>query len=156
VNINLTLIGQAISFGIFVWFCLKFVWPPLLGVMAEREKKIADGLDAASRAERDLELAREKAAQQLRETKEQAAEIIDQANRRANQIVEEAKESAREEGERLKTAAHAEIEQEKNQAKEALRAEVAAIAVAGASKILGSSIDENAHTDLLNQLASEL
>ncbi len=155
-NINATLIGQIITFAIFVWFCMKYVWPPLLSAMQEREKKIADGLDAANRAERDLELAKEKAASQLRESKEKAAEIIEQANKRANQIVDEAKETARAEGERLVAAAQAEVEQEVNRAKEALRKQVSELAVEGAAKILGKSVDASAHADLLNKLTEEL
>lgn len=155
-NINLTMIGQAIAFFLFVVFCMKYVWPPVMEALKERQKKIADGLDAADRASRDLDLAQEKAKQELREAKLQAAELIEQANKRSAQIVDEAKEQAREEGERLIVAAKAEIEQESNRAREALRAEVAAIAVAGAEKILQTSIDSNAHSDLLNKLAAEL
>lgn len=155
-NINWTLVGQIIAFVIFVLFCLKYVWPPLTNAMQERQKKIADGLDAANRAERDLKLAQEKATAQLREAKEQAAQIIEQANKRANQIIDEAKESARQEGERLKAAAQADIEQEVNRAKETLRAQVAALAVAGATKILGSAVDVEKHNALLNKLAEEL
>jgi F-type H+-transporting ATPase subunit b len=153
---NLTILGQLIAFAIFVWFCMKYVWPPLTSAMAEREKKIADGLDAANRAARDLELAQAKAADQLRDSKEKAAEIIEQANKRANQIVDEAKEQARTEGERLVAAARAEVEQEANRAKEALRAQVSELAVAGAAKILAKSVDASAHDELLNQLANEL
>jgi|TARA_B110000211_G_scaffold43383_1_gene45431 F-type H+-transporting ATPase subunit b len=156
VNINLTLIGQIITFAIFVAFCMKFVWPHLLGAMQEREKKIADGLDAANRAARDLELAQKEAAGKLREAKEQAAEIIEQANKRANQIVDDAKETARTEGERIVAAAQGEIEQEANRAKEALRKQVSELAVAGAAKILGKSVDASAHDELLNTLAEEL
>lgn len=155
-NINLTLIGQIITFAIFVAFCMKFVWPHLLGAMQEREKKIADGLDAANRAARDLELAQKEAAGKLREAKEQAAEIIEQANKRANQIVDDAKETARTEGERIVAAAQGEIEQEANRAKEALRKQVSELAVAGAAKILGKSVDASAHNELLNTLAEEL
>lgn len=155
-NINATLIGQAIAFAIFVIFCAKYVWPPLLGAMNERAKKIADGLDAANRAERDLELAQQKATQTLHESKTQAAEIIEQANKRANQIIDDAKEAARGEGERLIVAAQANIEQEVNRAKEGLRSKVAALAVSGAAKILGTSVDEAAHSELLNTLAEEL
>jgi len=156
VNMNLTILGQLIAFAIFVWFCMKFVWPPLTSAMSEREKKIADGLDAANRAARDLELAQAKAADQLRESKEQAAEIVEQANKRANQIVDEAKEQARAEGERLVAAARAEVEQEANRANQALRAQVSELAVAGAAKILAKSVDASAHEELLNQLADEL
>lgn len=155
-NINLTLIGQIIAFAVFVAFCMKFVWPPLINSMQERAKKIADGLDAANRAERDLKLAQEKAGSQLREAKEQAAQIIEQANKRASQIIDEAKEAASQEGDRLKAAAQAEIDQEVNRAKEGLRNQVSALAVAGASKILETSIDIEKHDALLNKLAEEL
>ena len=155
-NINLTMIGQAIAFFLFVVFCMKYVWPPIMEALKDRQKKIADGLDAADRASRDLDLAQEKAKQALREAKVQAAELIEQANKRSAQIVDEAKEQARDEGERLIVAAKAEIDQESNRAKEVLRTEVAAIAVAGAEKILQTSIDSNVHSDLLNKLATEL
>ena len=155
-NINLTIIGQAIAFAIFVIFCMKYVWPPITDALAERKKKIAEGLDAAERAARDLELAKEKAASNMRESKEQAAAIIEQANKRANQIIDEAKEQATEEANRVKAAAQAEIEQEANRAKEALRGQVAALAVAGAEKILEASIDEKAHAQLVDKLAAEL
>jgi len=156
VNINLTLIGQIIAFAVFVAFCMKFVWPPLITAMQERAKKIVDGLDAANRAQRDLKLAQEKAGSQLRDAKEQAAQVIEQANKRANQIIDEAKEAARQEGERLKAAAQAEIDQEVNRAKETLRTQVSALAIAGASKILETSIDVEKHNELLNKLAEEL
>ncbi len=155
-NINLTLIGQTISFAFFVWFCMKFIWPLLIGVMEEREKKIAAGLEAAEKADKDLELARHKASQQLREAKEQAAALIEQANRRASQIVEEAKEQARLEGDRLKVAARAEIEQDANRAKEELRGKIATLVLTGAEKVLEASIDKHAHGELLNKLAADL
>ncbi len=155
-NINLTIIGQAIAFAIFVIFCMKYVWPPITAALAERKKKIAEGLDAADRAERDLQLAKEKAAADMRQSKEEAAAIIEQANKRANQIIDEAKDQAREEAERVKASAQAEIEQEANRAKEALRAQVAVLAVAGAEKILEASIDEQAHAQLVEKLAAEL
>lgn len=155
-NINATLIGQAIAFAIFVIFCMKFVWPPVIAALHERQKKIADGLDAANRAARDLELAHEKAGQQLREAKAQAAEIIEQAKKNANQIVDEAREQARAEGDRMVAQAKAQIEQEINSVKDALRAQVGALAVSGAEKILGSSIDANAQKQLVDQLAAEI
>jgi F-type H+-transporting ATPase subunit b len=155
-NINLTLIGQIIAFAVFVFFCMKFVWPPLINAMQERTKKIADGLDAANRAERDLKLAQEKAGSQLREAKVQAAQLIEQANKRASKIIDEAKETAIKEGERLMVAAQAEIDQEVNRAKETLRTQVSTLAVAGASKILETSIDLAQHEALLDQLAKEL
>ena len=155
-NINATIIGQSIAFAFFVWFCMKYVWPPLIGALNERQKKIADGLAAADRASTDLELAQNKAQEELKAAREQAKEIVDQANRRASVIVEEAKDDARKEGERLIVAARAEIEQEVNQAREQLRAQVATIAVAGAGKILGKQIDEAANSELVDQLAAEL
>jgi F-type H+-transporting ATPase subunit b len=156
VNLNLTLFGQAISFAIFVWFCMKYVWPPVIAALEERSKKIADGLEAANRASRDLELAQEQATQALKESKAQAAEIIEQANKRANQIIDEAKEQALTEGQRLRTAAQAEIEQDVMRAKEALRSQVSLLAVTGAEKILGAIVDEKAHSELVEKLAAEL
>lgn len=155
-NINMTLIGQTIAFAIFVWFCVKHVWPPISTALHERQKKIADGLDAASRASRDLELAQEQAAQTLRDSKEQASQILDQANKRSAQIVEEAREQARAEGERLITSARAEIDQEIQRAKDDLRAQVSHLAVAGAERVLENSVDEKAHRKLLDELAAEL
>ena len=155
-NINATLIGQSVAFLIFVLFCMKYVWPPVITALQERQKKIADGLDAANRAARDLELAQEKAGQQLGEAKAQAAEIIEQSKKRAAQLVEEAREQARVEADRVKAQALAEIEQELNSAKDALRAQVGALAVGGAEKILGATIDQNAHAELVNKLAAEI
>lgn len=155
-NINVTLIGQSVAFLIFVLFCMKYVWPPVITALQERQKKIADGLDAANRAARDLELAQEKAGQQLREAKAQAAEIIEQSKKRAAQLVEEARDQARVEADRVKAQALAEIEQELNSAKDALRAQVGALAVGGAEKILGATIDQNAHAELVNKLAAEI
>lgn len=155
-NINLTLIGQMLAFVAFVVFCMKYVWPPILAAMHEREQKIADGLAAADKASLDLELAKEKAVERLREAKEEASGIVDSANRRATQIVEEAKTAALAEAERVKTAALAEIEQESNRAREQLRSQVAALSLAGAERVLGASIDEKAHADILDKLAAEL
>ncbi|MCU1724635.1 MULTISPECIES: F0F1 ATP synthase subunit B [unclassified Pseudomonas] len=155
-NINATLIGQSLAFLIFVVFCMKFVWPPVIAALQERQKKIADGLDAANRAARDLELAQDKAGQQLREAKAQAAEIIEQAKKRGAQIVEEARDQARVEADRVKAQAQAEIEQEINSVKDALRAQVGSLAVNGAEKILGATIDQNAHAELVNKLAAEI
>ena len=155
-NINITIIGQAIAFFIFVVFCMKYVWPPITAALAERKKKIAEGLDAADRAERDLQLAQEKATENMRKGKEEAAAIIEQANKRANQIIDEAKEKALEEANRVQAAKEAELEQEVNQAREALRAQVATLALAGAEKVLEASIDEKAHAQLVEKLAAEL
>jgi F-type H+-transporting ATPase subunit b len=156
VNINLTLFGQMLTFAIFVFFCMKYVWPPIQAAMAERQKKIADGLDAADRATRDLGLAQEKVAEQLREAKVQASVIIEQANKRASQIVDDAKTQARDEGDRLKAAAQTEIEQEANRAREVLRFDVARLAISGAEKVLESSVNAEAHVDMLAKLAAEL
>ena len=155
-NINATLLGQAIAFALFVMFCMKFVWPPVIAALQERQKKIAAGLDAANRAARDLELAQDKAGQQLREAKAQAAEIIEQAKKRGTQIVDEAREQARVEADRVKAQAQAEIEQELNSVKDALRAQLGTLAVEGAEKILGATIDQNAHAELVNKLAAEI
>jgi F-type H+-transporting ATPase subunit b len=152
-NLNATILGQTIAFFLFVWFCQALIWPPIVKALEERRKKIADGLEAAGR---DLELAQVRAAELLKEAKVNSAGIIDQANKRANQIIEEAKEKAREEGNRMKAGAQAEIEQQINQAREQLRAQVAALAVAGAEKILESSVDAKAHSDMLNKLAASL
>ena len=155
-NINLTLFGQMVTFAFFVWFCMKFVWPVIIDSMEERQKKIADGLDAADRALRDLALAQDKATGQMKEAKQEAAGIIDQANKRANQIVDEAKQQAKSEGDRLKVSAAAEIEQEVNRAKEELRATVAGLALAGAEAVLEASIDEQANRVLVDKLAAQL
>lgn len=155
-NLNATLIGQSIAFLVFLWFCKQYVWPLFAAVMEERKQKIADGLEAAARAEKDLELAQAKSTEQLKEAKTEAAAIIDQANKRAAQIVDEAKEQAREEGQRIIVGAQAEIEQEVNRAKEELRSRVSEIAVAGAQKILEGAVDQAANEDMLNKLASEL
>lgn len=155
-NINLTLIGQMLAFVAFVVFCMKYVWPPILAAMAEREQKISDGLAAADRASHDLELAQEKAVERLKEAKTEAAGIVDAANRRANQIVDEAKDAAVAEADRVKAAAQAEIEQETNRAREQLRGQVAALSLAGAEKVLGASIDADAHADIVDKLAAEL
>jgi len=155
-NINATLLGQAISFAIFVFFCMKFVWPPLTAALAERQKKIADGLNAGKEAEIALKAAQEQIAQELKAAKEQAAQLLEQANRRANQLVEEAKAQAQVEGEHVKARARDEIQQEFNQARDVLRTQVAALAIAGAEKILRKEVDATKHAALLNELATEL
>nr|WP_275944065.1 F0F1 ATP synthase subunit B [Azomonas macrocytogenes] len=152
----MTLFGQMIAFAIFVWFCMKHVWPPITQAMQERQKKIADGLDAAGRAQKDLRLAQEKASITLKETREQAAQILEQASKHANTIIEEAKQQAQAEGERLVTGARAEIEQEVNRARDELRAQVATLAVLGAQQILESQVDTKVHDELVAKLASQL
>lgn len=155
-NITATLFGQMLFFVVFVWFTMKFVWPHITAAMAERQKKIAEGLSAADRAAKDLELAQEKAADNLREAKDQAAQIIAQANKRAAEIIDEAKVQARAEGDRLIVAAKAEVDQETHRAREQLRKQVSALAMAGAEKVLAKSIDAQAHGELLDKLAAEL
>ena len=155
-NMNATLIGQAIAFAIFIAFCMKYVWPPIMQALEDRTKKIAEGLAAAERGRHEQELAEKRAQQVIHEAKEQANDIISQAQRRGNDIVDESKESARVECERILTTAQAEIEQEANRAKDELRGQVSTIALAGAAKILDREIDDKAHTDLLDELVSRI
>lgn len=155
-NFNATLIGQSITFIFFVWFCMKLVWPPIMRALETRKKQIADGLAAADRGKHELELAARMAGDNLRDAKAQAAEVIAQAEKRAAQIVEEAKTAAREEGERQLAAAQANIDQEANRARESLREQVAALAVAGAEKILRREVNPQTHAELLGQLKAEL
>jgi F-type H+-transporting ATPase subunit b len=155
-NINATLIGQAIAFFLFVMFCMKYVWPPIMHALQQRKKKIADGLAAAERGKHEKQLAEERAREILRVAKEQAGEIISRAEKRANEIIDEAKGDAREEGSRLLTAARAEISQEINRTKEDLRGQVVALAMLGAGKVLQREVDEKVHAELLTQLAAEI
>ena len=155
-NFNATLIGQTITFIVFVWFCMKFIWPPIMHALEERKKKIADGLAASERGKHEQELAEERARKILHDAKEQAGEIISRADKRAAEIVDEAKVDARAEGERLKAAAQAEIEQEVNRVKEGLRGQVVSIALAGAGKVLEREVDESAHDELLSKMAAEI
>ena len=155
-NITATLIGQTITFFLFVWFCMKFVWPPIMNALATRKQHIADGLAAGERGKHELELASKRAADNLRESKSSAAEVIAQAEKRAAQIVDEAKGVAKAEGDRLIVAAKAEIDQEATRARETLRESVAALAVAGAEKILRREVDAKAHADLLEAIKKEL
>jgi len=155
-NINFTLIAQAIAFAVLIWFTVKFVWPPLLGAIEKRQKEIADGLAAASEGRSALEMAAKKSEVTLNEAKQKATEIIVQAEKRASQIVEEAKGNAKVEGERILAGAKAEIDQEVNRAKEDLRTQVSALAVAGAEKILRKEINAKAHSEMLSKLAAEL
>lgn len=155
-NINATLLGQAVAFTLFVIFCMKYVWPPIVKALQSRQKQIADGLEAASRAEKDLELARRRSADTMREAKDHAADLIAQANKRAASIIDEAKEQANLERTRILDSAKSEIEQETNRAREHLRDTVAALAVDGAGRILQREIDKSAHADLLDELARQL
>ncbi|WP_100753467.1 F0F1 ATP synthase subunit B [Vibrio salilacus] len=155
-NMNATLLGQAFSFALFVWFCMKYVWPPLMQAIEERQKKIADGLQAAERAEKNLNLAQANASDQLKEAKRTATEIIEQANKRKGQILDEAREEAQIERKKILTQAEAELEAERNRARDQLRKQVATLAVAGAEKILERSIDKDAQKDILDNITAKL
>jgi F-type H+-transporting ATPase subunit b len=155
-NINLTLIGQTITFAIFVWFCMKFIWPPIVHALETRRKQIADGLAAADRGKHELELAAKRATESLHEAKLKASDIIGQAEKRSAQIIDEAKSEAKVEGERMLAAARAEMEQEVFRAREQLRGQVAQLVVAGAEKVLRREVDAKAHADLLEAIKSEL
>jgi len=156
VNINLTLIIQMIVFVVLVWFTMKVVWPWILGPMEERSKKIAAGLAAAEKGQQELAQSRDRAEAIIREARERATQIIDQAQHRANDIVEQAKSTATAEGQRLVASAKQQIELEASHAREALRREVATIAVSAASKVLEREIDPRAHADLLSKLATQI
>lgn len=155
-DINVTLFGQIITFSVFVWFTMKFVWPPLMRAMEERRKKIADGLAAAEQGKKELELAQIKVKEQLTEAKTEAARIIEQANQRAHHIVEESKQKARIEGDRLIKLAKDEIEQEYNTTKEQLMEHVSDLAVAGAEIILRREVDKKSNDRLVDELVSEI
>ena len=155
-NINLTLLAQAITFAAFIWFTAKFVWPYMLRAIETRQKTIADGLAAADQGRRSLELSTRQADQAINEARSRAAEILGQAEKRAAQFIEEAKIAAKEEGNREKAAAKAEIEQEVTRAREQLRDRVAALAVAGAEKILRREVDARAHGELLDAIKRQL
>jgi F-type H+-transporting ATPase subunit b len=155
-NINATLILQSIAMMIFVWFCMKFLWPPLLKAMDERRERIAEGLAASDRAEKELEAAKVTADQQIREARDKAGEIVDQASQRHSQILDQAKQDASAERNRQVSAAEADIAQAANQAKEELRSSVASLAVLGASKILEKEIDADTHRELLDKLINEI
>ena len=155
-NINVTLIGQMLSFAVFVWFTMKYVWPPIVKAMDERKAKIAEGLAAAERGQHEQELAEKRAKETLLAAKQQAVEIKANAEKQAVMIVEEARDKAKEEGGRQLAAAQAEIEQESNKAREALRSKVAELAVLGAERILRKEIDAGAHRDILDSVANQI
>jgi F-type H+-transporting ATPase subunit b len=155
-NLNLTLVAQAITFAAFIWFTVKFVWPHMLRAIETRQKTIADGLAAADRGRRTLEQSTRQAEAAVDQARSRAAEILSQAEKRAAQLVDEARGAAKEEGNREKAAAKAEIEQEISRAREQLRDHVAALAVAGAAKILRREVDARAHADLLETIKQQL
>jgi F-type H+-transporting ATPase subunit b len=156
VNLNITLILQSIAMMIFVWFCMKFIWPPLLKAMDERRARIADGLAASDRAEKALEEANLAAEETIGEARNKAGSIVEQANQRHNQILDQAKDDALSERQRQVAAAEADIALAANQAREELRAAVARLSVLGASKILEKEIDDDTHRELLDKLIAEI
>ena len=155
-NLNVTLVAQAITFFAFIFFCAKFIWPPLTSAISARQKQVAEGLAAAEEGRQSLERSAVKAEEEIGNARNRAAEIVAQAEKRVSQMIEEAKNAAREEGNREKAAAKAEIEQEVSRAREALRLQVAALAVAGAEKILRREVDAKTHADLLRAVQAEL
>lgn len=155
-NINLTLFTQAAAFALFIWFTVKFVWPPLLRAIENRQKQIADGLAAGEQGRKSLEISSREAEQVVQKARERAAEIVSQAEKRGTQMVEEARANARMEGDREVAAAKAEIEQEITRAREQLRDQVAQLAVAGAEKILRREVDAKAHAQLLDSIKAQL
>ena len=155
-DINATIIGQFFTFAILVWVTMKYVWPPITKFMHEREKKIAAGLEAAERSKRELEMAEHKAFSIIREAKQQASQIIEQANLHSAQLMEEAKGQAKQESQRIVEMAQGEIDREVTQAKEALKSQLAMLAITGAEKIIQRKLDPSIHDDLLNELAAEI
>lgn len=155
-NLNATLIFQAVAFALFVWFTMKFVFPPITGAMRSRQARIADGLAAAERGAKSLQDASAKSDEALRQARTQAQDILGNANKQAAQMVEQAKGQALTEAERIKQAARAEVERELAKAREQLRQKVGELAVAGASKILKREIDAKAHADVLKDLAARV
>jgi F-type H+-transporting ATPase subunit b len=155
-NINISLFAQAASFALFIWFTVRFVWPPLMRAIEERQKKIADGLAAGEQGKKELEASGKRASEEIGKARERAAEIVAHAEQRATQMIEAAKNAAKEEGNREKAAAKAEIDQEVSRAREALREQVAALAVSGAEKILQREVNAQTHAELLAQLKKEL
>ena len=152
----MTLIGQTIAMIVFVWFCMKFIWPPIMTAIEERQQEIADGLAAAERGQQSLDKANAQAEEIVDEARKQATAILDQAHARANEIIADGKAEGAKERERQLAAATAELEQETNRAREELRGQVSAIAVASAERILQREIDSSAHQDILSKLAAQL
>jgi F-type H+-transporting ATPase subunit b len=156
VNINATLLGQMITFAVFVWFTMRFVWPLLMQAIEERQAKIADGLAAAEKGRHELELAEVRAKELLRERKQHAAEIVAHAQKRANEIIEEAKISARTESERILGSARAQISQDLQEARDKLQREVGQLAIAAAEQILMREVGAEAHQEILSKLSMQL
>ncbi|MBV9575547.1 MAG: F0F1 ATP synthase subunit B [Gammaproteobacteria bacterium] len=155
-DINATIIGQFITFAILVWFTMKYVWPPIIKTMHDREKKIVAGLEAAERSKHELEMAEHKAVSILRDAKLQATQIIEQANLQSAQLIDEARNQAKQEGQRIVNLAQVEIDREVTRAKEALKVQLATLAITGAEKIIQRNLDPSSHHDLLDTLAAEI
>ena len=155
-NITATVIGQSIAFFVFVWIVMKYVWPPLDAALQERKKTIADGLAAAEKGQKAQEEAQAEVEKILSEARAQASEIVAQAQKRSNEIVDEAAETAKEKAAQIAASAEAEIEQEVVRAREALRGQVAGLAVMGAGKILEKEIDESTHAKVLDDLVAQI
>ena len=155
-NINATLFLQAVVFAILVWFTMKFVWPPIAKALDERAQKIADGLAAADKAKTELASANKRVEAELATSRNETASRLADAERRAQAIVDEAKARATEEGNKIIAAAKAEAEQQTVKAREALREQVAALAVKGAEQILRKEVNAGVHADLLSRLKTEL
>ena len=155
-GINATLIGQFVTFAVLVWFTMKYIWPPVTQAMQDREKKIADGLEAAERSKRELEKAAHKVMAIIKEAKQEATHIIDEAHKHTALMIDEAKKQAKEESERIFNLAQQEIAREVTQAKEALKSQVASLAIAGAEKVLQKNLDASAHAALLDKFVAEI
>lgn len=155
-NLNATILGQAIAFVLFVWFCMKYVWPPIMAAIEKRQKEISEGLSSAERAKKELDLAQADATDQLKKAKAEAQVIIEQANKRKAQIVDEAKTEAEQERNKIVAQAKAEIDAERQRAREELRKQVGILAIAGAEKIIERSVDEAANSDIVDKLVAEL
>ena len=155
-NINATLIGQMIAFVVFVWFCMKFIWPPLMKALEDRQRTIADGLAAAEKGKLEQQLGEKQALERIKQAKVVAGEVIALAEKRAAEIADEAKIASKAEADRIVVAAHAEIAQEVNRAKEQLRAAVSELAVVGATRILEREVDAKVHAKLLETVVKQL
>ena len=155
-DFNLTLIGQTVAMIVFVWFCMKFIWPPVMKAIEQRRKEIADGIAAGEKGQKELADARHGSDAILADARQKALQVVDLANKRGNDLVTEAKTTASAEGQRIVTQARGEIANEQNRARDGLRKEVAALALAGASKLLGREVDAQAHAKLLEELADQL
>jgi len=155
-NINLTLLGQTIGMIVFVWLCMRYIWPPVMNAIERRRKEIADGIAAGEKGQRELADARHGAEGIMQEARQKAAQVADMTHKQSNELIAEAKEHAIAEGERLIAAARTELTTSQTKARDALRREVAALAVAGATRVLGREVDAKAHAALLDELAAEL